>query len=101
MLTCCGQLNDGFLAKLVQKSAYKYSILLLPKGVPYSQIKMTRAGALEMPIRNMAAMSDGDVSVRTAEGLLDIVNGKLFRGLWKMFTGFIKKQPSKRERFPD
>ena len=101
MLTCCGQLNDGFLAKLVQKSAYKYSILLLPKGVPYSQIKMTRAGALEMPIRNMAAMSDGDVSVRAAEGLLDLVNGKLFRGLWKIFTGFIKKQPSKRERFPD
>ncbi len=101
MLTCCGQLNDGFLAKLVQKAAYKYSILLLPKGVPYSQIKMTRAGALEMPIRNTSAMSDGDVSVRSSEGLLDIVNGRLFRGIWKLITGFIKKQPSKRERFPD
>ena len=101
MLTCCGQLNDGFLAKLVQKAAYKYSILLLPKGVPYSQIKMTRAGALEMPIRNMAAMSDGGVSPTSAEGLLDIVNGKLFRGLIKLIKGFIQKLPSKRDRFPD
>ena len=101
MLTCCGQLNDGFLAKIVQKAAYRYSILLLPKGVPYSQIKMTRAGALEMPIRNTSAMSDGSVSPTSAEGLLDIVNGKLFRGLIKLIKGFIQKLPSKRDRFPD
>lgn len=101
MLTCCGQMNHGILARFVKWAAFKFSVLLLPKNVPYSQIKMTRAGSMEMPIRNTSAMSDGSVSKRSSEGLMDLVNGKFFRGVFKIVTGFIFKPTPKRKLFPD
>ena len=101
MLTCCGQMNHGILARFVKWAAFKFSVLLLPKNVPYSQIKMTRAGSMEMPIRNTSAMSDGSVSKLSSEGLMDLVNGKFFRGVFKIVTGFIFKPTPKRKLFPD
>lgn len=100
MLTCCGQMNHGVMAKFVRWAAFRFSVLLLPKNVPYSQIKMTRAGSMEMPVRNTSAMSDGNVTYRASEGLLDLVNGKLFRGIFKLIAGFICKPVSKRKLYP-
>ena len=101
MLTCCGQMNHGVMAKFVRWAAFRFSVLLLPKNVPYSQIKMTRAGSLEMPVRNTSAMSDGNVTYRASEGLLDLVNGKFFRGIFKLIAGFIRKPVPKRKLYPE
>lgn len=97
MLTCMGQLNHGVIARLVRHLGYKYSISLLPKDTPYSQIKMVRAGALDMPIRNTYAMSSGAVDYMMACGLLDLVNGKFFRGLFRLIKGYFKKTVHKKD----
>lgn len=97
MLTCMGQLNHGVIARLVRHLGYKYSVSLLPKDTPYSQIKMVRAGALDMPIRNTYAMSSGAVDYMMACGLLDLVNGKFFRGLFRLIKGYFKKTVHKKD----
>ena len=97
MLTCMGQLNHGVIARLVKYLGHKYSVALLPKDTPYSQIKMVRAGALDMPIRNTYAMSSGAVDYMMACGLLDLVNGKFFRGLFRLIKGYFKKTVHKKD----
>ena len=97
MLTCMGQLNHGVIARLVKYLGHKYSVSLLPKDTPYSQIKMVRAGALDMPIRNTYAMSSGAVDYLMTCGLLDLVNGRFFRGLFRLIKGYFKKNVHKKD----
>ena len=97
MLTCMGQLNHGVIARLVKYLGHKYSVSLLPKDTPYSQIKMVRAGALDMPIRNTYAMSSGAVDYLMTCGLLDLVNGRFFRGLFRLIKGYFKKSVHKKD----
>ncbi len=97
MLTCMGQLNHGVMARLVKYLGHKYSVALLPKDTPYSQIKMVRAGALDMPIRNTYAMSSGGVNYTMSSGLLDLVNGRFFRGVFRLIKGYFTKTVHKKD----
>lgn len=44
-------------------------------------IRMTQAVVNEMPLRNLGMMSEGKVTPQTVDGIVDLLNGRLWRGL--------------------
>ena len=48
----------------------------------YFAMKTTKA----MSLRSISYASEGMLSHRQAEGLLDIANNKPFKGIWKLIT---------------
>lgn len=97
--TVIGELNNGAFARLFRFISKKASVKLLPKGASKVQKLMTVKGAMDMPIRNLYRMSGGAVSYEVGVSLLDVFNGKTFRGLAGVIRGATKKQPSKREKY--
>ncbi len=44
-------------------------------------VRMMQAVVNEMPLRNLGMMSDGKVPPETVDGIVDILNGRIFRGV--------------------
>ena len=47
---------------------------------------MMVAALREMPLRSLAMMSEGRFTLRMAEGLIDLINGRICRGLFQVIT---------------
>ena len=54
---------------------------------------MYLSGALETPLRSLPSLSGGMLNTQQVEGVLDIMNGKLIRGIYKLIT---KRQLNKK-----
>jgi hypothetical protein len=57
-------------------------------------------GALAFPVRNLFAMSGGVVTYKSSLGILMMFNGHFFRGLFKLISGFFRKDIPKKEIYP-
>ncbi|MBC7958858.1 MAG: hypothetical protein H7X94_03225, partial [Vallitaleaceae bacterium] len=56
------------------------------KDVEAPQMGMIRKGVSEMPLRNLKMNSNGKMTQTTVEGLLLLLNGKLIKGIKKMWS---------------
>ncbi len=50
-------------------------------------IRMTQAVVHEMPLRNLGMMSEGKVTPQTVDGIVDLLNGRLWRGMRRIRRG--------------
>ncbi len=55
------------------------------------QIRMAEANVNDMPIRSMVLMGGGILNFEMAEGLVEMMNGRFFRGLIKLLKHRQKK----------
>ena len=97
--TCVGQFETTLLAKIIRKASGTAAVMFLPPKSPMSQIKMVKAGGLDMPIRNLYAMSNGAVPRDSIRGLVTLLNGKTFKGIGQIIGGFLKPRTHKRKMF--
>lgn len=72
--------------------------LAAPKGSPDAMKKMLRQGALDLPLRNMYAMTNGIVPKASVDGLIKRCNSYPFRGMGQFVGSFLKKRPTKKDQ---
>lgn len=97
--TAMGELDGKLFARLFRSLTVKVSTKILPKSATATDKKMTRMGAMYMPLRNLSLMSAGAVPYGVVEGLVDMCNGKFFRGVGKVIGALRHKQKSKAEKY--
>ena len=85
-----------WLGKFLRWAAYTFSGAVLPKGSSEALKKMVRMGALDMPMRNVSAMTNGMVQRKVVDGLIMRCNGGPFKGIGTLLNGFFGKKPVKK-----
>ncbi len=85
-----------WLGKLMRWATYTFSGVVLPKDSPDSMKKMVQLAALDMPLRNIYAMTSGIVPKKFVDGLIKRLNGRPFQGIGMMFGAFLGKKPIKK-----
>lgn len=85
-----------WIGKLLRWAAYNFATVVLPKGSNESMKKMVRIGALDMPLRNVFAMTNGAVQRKVVDGLIVRCNGRPFQGIGMILGGFLGKKPIKK-----
>ncbi|HOK82376.1 MAG TPA: glycoside hydrolase family 3 C-terminal domain-containing protein [Clostridia bacterium] len=85
---------EGRLFRVIFRSVVKkFSTAVLSKDATDTDRKMVRLGAMDLPVRNMYAMSAGALSYEAVLGLMDMLNGHFFRGLVQLIKGMKNKAP--------
>jgi beta-glucosidase len=99
--TTLGDLGSvSFFGKLVKAFVYIFApVVLLPKGAPKFEKKMFRRGALDMPLRNLWAMSSGTVSPYAVNGFITMMRGKFFKGLRDIMRSRKIKKAAKEAKY--
>ncbi|MFA5450369.1 MAG: hypothetical protein WC292_08050, partial [Clostridia bacterium] len=92
-----GELGHGAFARLFRFAAKKIALKVISKDASEVTRMMTIKGAMDLPLRSLFAMSDGLVSYDMCVGLIDMLNGKTFKGLCALIKGFRNKPISKKE----
>ena len=85
-----------WIGKFLKWAAYTFSSAVLPKGSSAALKKMVQMGALDMPMRNVAAMTNGMVQRKVVDGLIKRCNGKPFQGIGTLLGGLLGKKPVKK-----
>jgi len=99
--TAVGELDGRAFARLFRSLSVRISAKLLPKNASITDKKMTRMGAMYMPLRGLSLMSAGAVPYGVVEGLVDMCNGRFFRGVGKAIGAFRHRDKHKTEKYPD
>ncbi len=76
---------------------YKAAPIAAPKNSPASMKRMLQEGAMDLPLRNMYAMTNGIVPRRTVEGLIVRLNSYPFKGMGRFIGSFLKKKPQRKD----
>lgn len=86
-LDCCvDDIKNTFIGKMVKRSVMRRA---KHAGAPNSnERKAFIASAMFTPLYAVSAMSDGDLSINKAKGIVEMANGNFFKGLKLM----LKKQ---------
>lgn len=95
--TCVMEFNATAFSRWFKKFTKRNSTILLPKNSTPAEEKMVINGAMAFPVRNLFAMSGGLISYKSAEGVLMMFNGKFWRGLFRLTSGFFGKKKKKKE----
>lgn len=85
-----------WLGKFMRWATYTFSGIVLPKDSPDSTKKMVKLASLDMPLRNIYAMTSGIVPKKFVDGLVKRCNGRPFQGIGMMFGAFLGKKPVKK-----
>lgn len=85
-----------WIGKLLRWAAYTFSGVVLPKGSSKALKKMVQMGALDMPLRNVYAMTSGMVQRKVVDGLIMRCNNGPFKGVGTMISGLLGKKPTKK-----
>lgn len=91
-LSTLQDIRRGFVGKLIYASAMRQVSGLAGPGSPDKTVLMLQAVMREMPMRNLAMMSGGALSPQQMDGLLDLINGRPFRGVARLVAGFFKRR---------
>jgi beta-glucosidase len=67
------------VAKIVMKEATKQT-----KNMSHDMVEIAKKTMMETPIQMLVLFSAGQVTFDMGEGLVDIMNGKVFKGLKKL-----------------
>jgi beta-glucosidase len=85
-LSTIGDIRGTFVGGLIYWAAGRSIRKFAGKNADAKTIEMMRAMITEMPMKSMAMMGGG-MSRSRIDGILDMVNGKFFRGLAAIFRG--------------
>ncbi|MBR1747722.1 MAG: glycoside hydrolase family 3 C-terminal domain-containing protein, partial [Clostridia bacterium] len=91
-----GDLGTSWIGRLLRWAAYTFAAVVLPKGSSAALKKMVKMGAMDMPLRNIYAMTAGLVSRKVVDGLIMRSNGGPFCGVGTMIGGLLQKKPPKK-----
>jgi beta-glucosidase len=97
--TAVGELDGKLFARIFRTLSIKISTKILPKNATITDKKMTRMGAMYIPLRNLSLLSAGAVPYGVVEGLVDMCNGRFLRGLFKAIGAFRHREKSKAEKY--
>lgn len=99
--TAIGDLDNRLFGIIFRGIVKKLCTVILPKGSSEASKKMTRMGAMDIPLRNLYAMSAGAVAYDTVVGLIEMFNGRFFRGLKQVLRSLRIKTPKKADKYLD
>lgn len=77
------ELESSFWGKRISKFVVNTSVKS-SNSENLAVIEMNRQGALEMPVKALPAMSGGMLNLTQCEGLVELCNGKFFKGVKKL-----------------
>ena len=87
MNSVIGEIQETFVGNKIKKMISERFSELVTDDVDESMITMIEHMADELPLRSLVMLSAGEVSMRRAQGLLDLMNKKILRGLIKVIKG--------------
>ncbi|MDR1355091.1 MAG: glycoside hydrolase family 3 C-terminal domain-containing protein [Propionibacteriaceae bacterium] len=73
-------IKDKLIGKLLLSQVRKNAAQMLD-GSDESIVRMMEAALLEMPLRSLVTMSNGQLSIQQLTGILDMLNGKPLQGI--------------------
>ena len=94
---CIRDIDVCSFGKFFKWLVYKAAPLTAPKNSPASMRRMLQEGAMDLPLRNMYAMTNGIVPRRTVEGLIVRLNSYPFKGMGRFIGSFLKKKPQRKD----
>lgn len=94
---CVRDIDVCSFGKFFKWLVYKAAPLAAPKNSPASMRRMLQEGAMDLPLRNMYAMTNGIVPRRTVEGLIVRLNSYPFKGMGRFIGSFLKKKPQRKD----
>lgn len=94
---CVRDIGVCSFGKFFKWLVYKAAPLAAPKNSPASMRRMLQEGAMDLPLRNMYAMTNGIVPRRTVEGLIVRLNSYPFKGMGRFIGSFLKKKPQRKD----
>lgn len=89
-------LGTCWIGKLLRWATFTFSGAILPKDSPDYMKKMVKIAALDMPLRNIYAMTKGAVPKKVVDGLIIRCNGKPFQGIGLILGGLLGKKDIKK-----
>ncbi len=82
------ELKATFVGKMLHKMITKQFVNMLGDGEKNeAMLKMMESMVDEMPFRSMVTFSNGAISENRALGLIDLMNKRILRGIWKTIKG--------------
>jgi len=82
------ELKGTIIGKMLHKTITKQFVGMLGEGeTNEAMLKMMESMVDEMPFRSMVVFSNGAISEKRALGLLDLMNKRIIRGIWKTMKG--------------
>jgi len=90
-----GETDVSLAGKAVKGLVKIVSRFVLGKGAEEVHKQLVASSALDLPLRNIYAMSGGLLSKKSTEGLLAMFNGHSFRGFGRFIAGFFGKDKRK------
>lgn len=94
---CVRDIDVCSFGKFFKWLVYKAAPIAAPKNSPASMRRMLQEGAMDLPLRNMYAMTNGIVPRRTVEGLIVRLNSYPFKGMGRFIGSFLKKKPQRKD----
>ena len=82
MNTPLGECKSSLGGKLLYKVAKKFIHEANPGADGLAARKALIDGLEYTPIRSMVVMQEGKINLKTGEGIIEILNGKYFRGIY-------------------
>jgi beta-glucosidase len=82
-----GEIKHSFIGKQLYKMVKKQMAQMLDQEPNETMVKMMEKSVEEMPFRSLVVFSGGKLSVNRAQGLVDMMNAKVLRGLVKLIKG--------------
>jgi hypothetical protein len=81
------EIKNTFIGKRIYKMIAKQLAPMIDQEVNDTTKKMIDKSVGEMPFRSLVVFSGGKLSMKKAQGLLDLMNKKFFKGLFKLISG--------------
>ncbi|QWC00197.1 glycoside hydrolase family 3 C-terminal domain-containing protein [Mycoplasmatota bacterium] len=82
-----GEIRKTFIGEKIYKIMYKKMAYMIESEDNDTTKKMIEKSIKEMPFRSLVVFSGGDLSIRRAQGMLDLMNKRFIRGLIKLILG--------------
>lgn len=94
---CVRDIDVCSFGKFFKWLVYKAAPIAAPKNSPASMRRMLQEGAMDLPLRNLYAMTNGIVPRRAVEGLIVRLNSYPFKGMGRFIGSFLKKKPQRKD----
>ncbi|MCF7925056.1 MAG: glycoside hydrolase family 3 C-terminal domain-containing protein [Candidatus Izimaplasma sp.] len=79
-----GEIKETFIGKKLYKTVQKQVKKMMQESTDDVTKNMIEQMLDEMPFRALVMMSNGAISYRRGQGLLDLMNRKFLKGVWKI-----------------
>ena len=91
MTTPLGDMTDSFIARQLHRVIQKQMGQMIQGQEDTPIALLMEAMTREIPLRSMLMMGEGPLNREMLEGLLAMINGKLFNGLGSLLKGIRNK----------